>query len=105
MKLAAYLLVICLALAAAAQDVNKPAQATKQVNSSAASSSRSASQDQLDPAVLDEKTTCYTIRAYMFTSPKTGAPKPVGSTTCVPSRQRALKRIDRTTPSELRLVY
>ena len=72
MKPAAYLLVICLALAAAAQDVNKPAQRAKQLNSTDASGSRSDSQDQLDPAVLDEKTTCYTIRAYMFTSPKTG---------------------------------
>src|SRR5437016_240633 len=43
-----------------------------------------------------EITTCYSIRAYMFDSPKSPAakPKPTGMTDCVAQSKREMKRVD-----------
>jgi hypothetical protein len=58
-----------------------------------------------DPAERDAKdTTCYTIRAYLFSRSKDGAPRPVGTTTCVRSTQRDLRKIERMIRPAVRLV-
>lgn len=106
MKALTCLLVLtCLWLAAAAQDVAKQPQANGTAQPKAPTASAHVSQDDEELSTLKENTTCYAIRAYLFNHPKTGVPEPVGMTTCVPNTQRQLKRVEKEPAPRLRLVY